>query len=263
MIISHKFRILSSSVCGIALALLVFEMLDRSVLGGGSQSVQESESDQEACYLALKDLKESKQQKEDIAFYFGYLSGRLKVTLPRGWEMAFQGTLPTELSSEGFLPNRVLEAGKELSDSDIEERGISSFVSRHETRCVLVTPDKHRANAMYTTSFMNITRSFDLKCIDRDTKSILWTQKVLPYWRGGSGTGYDWNHVDLVSTAENVFVFGVAGSFCYIERIDAKNGQTTLRLYSAPMDFPRWETHRVLPPSVKDLEEPKTPIDGK
>ena len=263
LIITNRFRLLWSSVCGIALASLVFEVFESRLLAEGPQSVQESESDEEACYSALNELKESKQHKEDIAFYFGYLSGRLKATLPSRWKQAVQGTPPKEMPMDEFPSNCVFEGEKELSDSEIEERGISSFVSRRETRCVLVTPDKHNANVVYTTSFMNRTKSFDVKCIDRDTKSILWTQKILSHWRSGDGTGYDWNYVDLVSTTESVFVFGMSSSFCYIERIDAKTGQTNLTFYSAPMDFPRWETHRVLPPWVKDRVKPKTPVTEK
>lgn len=254
LIISNRYRLLWSSVCGIALASL-------GLLAGGSQSVPESESDEEACYLALNDLKESKQHKEDIAFYFGFLSGRLKVALPSRWKQAVQGTPPTEMPMDDFPSNCVFEGGKELSDSEIEERGISSFVSRREARCVLVTPDKHKANVMYTASFMNCTRSFDIKCIDRDAKSIIWSQNILSHWRNEDGV--DWNFVDLVSTTESVFVFGITAGFNYIERIDAKTGQTNVKFYTAPMDFPRWGTHRVLPPWVNDMEKPKTPVTEK
>ncbi len=247
LIISNRYRLLWASV---VFASLVFGISQRSMLAGGSQSAQESESDEDACYKALNDLKESKQNKEDIAFYFGYLSGRLKVTLPSRWKQAVQGTPPKEMPMDEFPSNCVFQGEKELSDSEIEERGISSFVFRREARCVLVTPDKRKANVMYTTSFMNLTRSFDVNCIDRDTKSIIWTQKILSHWR--SGGGIDWNYVDLVSTTDNVFVFGMSSSFCYIERIDANTGQTNVKFYSAPMDFPHWETHRVLPPWVED-----------
>jgi hypothetical protein len=250
-----------SCVYGVALTLLVCQGHFCSLLAGGSKLVQESGSDEEACYIALTDLKESKQLKDDIAFFFGYLSGRLKVTLPNRWKQAFQGILSTEHPREDFPSNRVFEGEKELSDSEIDQMGISSFVSRSETRCLLVTPDKHKANLLYTTSFTNWTSSFDVKCIDKNTKSIIWSQKVLSRWRGDGG--FDWNYVDLVSTTESVFVFGFSSCLCYIERIDAQTGQTTLTFYSAPMDFPRWETHHVLPPREKNREEPKTPVTEK
>jgi hypothetical protein len=250
---------LCTSAFGIALAYLISGTLEQRLFAEGSQSVQESESDEEACYVALNDLKKSNQHKEDIAFYFGYLSGRLKVTLPSRWKQAVQGILPTEQPMENFPSNFVFEGEKELSDSDIEERGVSSFVSRREDRCVLVTLDKSKTDVAYTTSYANYTRPFEVKCIDRDAKSILWTQEVLSYWKNVDVQVADWNFVDLVSTQESVFVFGFTGGFCYIERIDAETGQTTLKFYSAPMDFPRWETHRVLPPWVKDRNANKVP----
>ena len=167
LIISNRFGLRWSSVCGMALASLVFEVLESGPLARGSQSVQESESDEEACYLALNNLKESNQHKEDIAFYFGYLSGRLKVTLPGRWKQAVQGTPPKEKPMDDFPSNCVFEGEKELSDSDIEERGITSYVSRREARCVLVTPDKNKVNVLYTTSFMNSTRSFEVRLFRR------------------------------------------------------------------------------------------------
>ena len=212
MIIPKRFSLLWCGVCGIALASLVLDLLEVSLLAGGSQSVQESESDEEACYLALNDLKESNQHNEDIAFYFGYLSGRLNVTLPSRWKLAFQGTPPKKMPTEDFPSNCVFDGEKELSDSVIECRGIASFVSRHEDRCALVTQDKHKANVMYTTSFMNFTRSFNVKCVDSDSKSIIWTQKVLSHCTG-DGSGFDWNYVDLVSTTDSIFIFGMSSSF--------------------------------------------------
>lgn len=259
MIVSTLVPLLRFSFCIPMFSLLVFQLFGCSVSAGESPLVQKSESDEDACYLALNTLKQSQQNKEDIAFYFGYLSGTLRVALPNRWKLAFQGIPPRDWPTEEFPSNRVFEGEVELSDSDIEKRGISSLVSRLEARCVLVTPDKHKDSVIYTTSFTNFTRSFDVKCIDRDTKSILWTQKILSHLRGGNGTGYDWNYVDLVSTTESIFVFGMSSSFCYIERLDARSGQTTLTFYSAPMDFPNWENHRVLPQLIKDRDKIEKP----
>lgn len=200
------------------------------VVACGDLTPLDSNEDIKACYAALDGLVKSSKTDEDVAFYFGYLSGRLEVKLPDHWKSAFLGR--DFNSNELYRPKIVYAGGEELTKNIVSSLGIESFLSVREGYYNLVSDHKVERNEMCIASVFQAPSPFFIKCIDKGSKEVLWTREVLTRLRGFDPCGPDYHHVEFLDTEENIFVFGFSGTECYIYRIHAKTGEVTFEICS-------------------------------
>jgi hypothetical protein len=191
--------------------------------------------DAQGCVAALDALAKTNRSKEDVAFYFGYLSGRLEVTLPENWKRAFLGR--DFNSNELYRSKAVYAEGQELSKNMIASLGIESFVSNREDYYDLVSDQKSQRNVMYFASVFQGPSPFLVHCIDKDSKEVRWSREILSHLRGYDPCGPDYHYVEFANTDDNIVIFGFSGTQCYIERIDTETGETNFKMSSKMLKY--------------------------
>lgn len=191
---------------------------------------QATNKEAEGCVAALDALAKTNRSKEDVAFYFGYLSGRLEVSLPEKWKHAFLGR--DFNSNELYRSKAVYAEGQELSKNMIASLGIESFVTNREDYYNLVSNQKSQGNVIYFASVFQGPSPFLVRCINKDSKEVRWSREILSHLRGFDLCGPDYHYVEFANTDDNMVIFGFSGTQCYIERIDTNTGEINFKMSS-------------------------------
>jgi hypothetical protein len=216
--------------------------------------------------VRIEDAKKAKDERPDpqsLAWFLGFLEGRIRVQAPAWWAEALLGsrtgqwTYDTERdrSVRDILPGEPKAKPYHLAgldavicprDTSLKLAGDKAILSigresvpvpltllrrasRGEYECgvsALITPSR-----CYLAVHGDLGFRYQLRCIDRKKGDILWTSDVMAFqWGHGSGLSDMW--VTVTEQGGRIVIFGFTNGGLQVEAFRAEHGKHLFRFAS-------------------------------